>query len=250
MLKEHDVVTGEQQHTQHPHKHTQHQQLVDQNQPRTAAFYETKARKWETRGNWNKAQKQRAKAWKLDNPQYAASDAPLFYNNGVFLGYDHKPFTSGTSTAPSSSYTTPDATSFVNTGAYTTTAGSTYTPTPTTTTFVESGTNYYPVATPTTIPGGSKYETRALDYETRGKTAKALKNREKLARSHSHHHTNIPATERIRTYEQKAQKWEQRQNWNKAQKQRAKVWRIHNNMSSSVDAPLFYNNGVFLGYNA
>lgn len=56
---------------------------------RTPERYEQNALKWEQRGNWQKAQKNREKVWRLRNPQYGQQyNAPQFYENSRFLGYD------------------------------------------------------------------------------------------------------------------------------------------------------------------
>lgn len=56
---------------------------------RTPQRYEQNALKWEQRGNWTKAQKNREKVWRLQNPQYGAQyAAPQFYQNNRFLGYN------------------------------------------------------------------------------------------------------------------------------------------------------------------
>jgi tetratricopeptide (TPR) repeat protein len=55
---------------------------------RSVPIYEKQAVKWESRGNYNKAQKNREKAWRLNNPQYAGQQVPAFYNNNQFVGYN------------------------------------------------------------------------------------------------------------------------------------------------------------------
>jgi tetratricopeptide (TPR) repeat protein len=57
---------------------------------RTPERYEQNALKWEKRGNWQKAQKNREKVWRMQNPQYGAQyNAPNFYNSQhKFLGYN------------------------------------------------------------------------------------------------------------------------------------------------------------------
>jgi len=122
-----------------------------------------------------------------------------------------------------------------------------------------------------------KLEAKALDYERRGKTAKALKYREKASRLRS---GGLPAAGRVYTqttpsaftqttptafgqqgsqftpvrtadrYEQNALKWEQRGNWSKAQKNREKVWRLQNPQHGPEYAsPSFYDGqNKFLGY--
>lgn len=102
-----------------------------------------------------------------------------------------------------------------------------------------------------------KLETKALDYERRGKTAKALKCREKAARlrgTTSSQTGNLQTFQTNRTpqrYEQNALKWEQRGNWQKAQKNREKVWRLQNpQYGPQYAAPSFYDTqNRFLGYN-
>jgi hypothetical protein len=109
-----------------------------------------------------------------------------------------------------------------------------------------------------------KLEAKALDYERRGKTAKAQKYREKAARLRG---GNLPVSQTStvgttstpyftsfrtpQTYEQNALKWEQRGNWQKAQKNREKVWRLQNpQFPATYAAPNFYDsNNRFLGYN-
>lgn len=100
-----------------------------------------------------------------------------------------------------------------------------------------------------------KLEQKALVYEQKGKTAKAIKCREKAARLRAGH--TYPTTQQgfytTRTpqvYEQKAVTWEQRGNWNKAQKNREKVWRLQNpQYGAQYAAPQFYSQNRFLGYN-
>jgi len=57
---------------------------------RTPQRYEQNALKWEQRGNYTKAQKNREKVWRLQNPQYGPTyAAPTFYDNqNRFLGYN------------------------------------------------------------------------------------------------------------------------------------------------------------------
>lgn len=57
---------------------------------RTPDRYEQNALKWEQRGNYGKAQKNREKVWRLQNPQYGPTyAAPMFYDNqNRFLGYN------------------------------------------------------------------------------------------------------------------------------------------------------------------
>jgi len=56
---------------------------------RTPAQYETNALKWEQRGNYTKAQKNREKVWRLQNPTYGPNvAAPQFYQNNQFVGYN------------------------------------------------------------------------------------------------------------------------------------------------------------------
>jgi hypothetical protein len=107
-----------------------------------------------------------------------------------------------------------------------------------------------------------KLEQRALAYEQRGKTAKALKCREKAARLRANSGTSTatalgtptqPGFATYRTpqrYEQNALKWEQRGNYSKAQKNREKVWRLQNpQYGPTYAAPVFYSQNRFLGYN-
>jgi len=63
---------------------------------RTPQTYEQNALKWEQRGNWQKAQKNREKVWRLQNPQYGPTyAAPQFYDtNNRFLGYQQTQTTS------------------------------------------------------------------------------------------------------------------------------------------------------------
>jgi len=65
---------------------------------RTPQRYEQNALKWEQRGNWNKAQKNREKVWRMQNPQYTGM-APSFYSNNQFMGYNVASSNSST-TAP------------------------------------------------------------------------------------------------------------------------------------------------------
>jgi len=69
---------------------------------RTPAIYEQNALKWEQRGNWTKAQKNREKYWRMQNPQWNSYAAPQFYQQNRFLGYNQpygaqlqKPFNGG-----------------------------------------------------------------------------------------------------------------------------------------------------------
>jgi len=101
-----------------------------------------------------------------------------------------------------------------------------------------------------------KLEQRALAYEQKGKTAKAIKCREKAARLRTGTLTptsNQAGFATYRTpqrYEQNALKWEQRGNWTKAQKNREKVWRLQNpQYGAQYAAPQFYQNNKFIGYN-
>jgi len=118
-----------------------------------------------------------------------------------------------------------------------------------------------------------KYEARALEYERKGKTNKAIKNREKAAKLRQQQGNNFNTTGNTfagtgtglagtttatsaytqRTpamYETRALKWEQRGNYTKAQKNREKVWRLQNpQYINSTSAPTFYNNNQFVGYN-
>jgi len=57
---------------------------------RTPERYEQNALKWEQRGNYGKAQKNREKVWRLQNPQYGPTyAAPAFYDTqNRFLGYN------------------------------------------------------------------------------------------------------------------------------------------------------------------
>jgi len=120
-----------------------------------------------------------------------------------------------------------------------------------------------------------KYEQRALAYEQKGNTKKALKNREKAQQLRAHHAqstggtlsagsvpvvvtgapvvaTGAPVVRPVRTfqtYETNALKWEQRNNLAKAQKNREKAWRLNNpQYANNTLAPQFYDNGRFLGY--
>jgi len=112
-----------------------------------------------------------------------------------------------------------------------------------------------------------KLEAKALNYERKGKTAKAQKYREKAALARSKQagtgnvggntagstmgNTGYSSNRTPQVYEQNAQKWEQRGNTNKAQKNREKVWRLQNPaVPVTAAAPVFYdNNNQFLGYN-
>jgi len=110
-----------------------------------------------------------------------------------------------------------------------------------------------------------KLDAKALEYEQKGKTAKAIKYREKAAKMRANQAnqannnaggqsssttTFFSTTRSPQRYEQNALKWEQRGNWNKAQKNREKVWRMQNpQYGATYPAPAFYNNGQFLGYN-
>lgn len=63
-----------------------HQQTL-----RTPAMYEQRATKWEQRGNYTKAQKNRGKVWRMQNPMLAQQSlaTPQFYGtNNQFLGYN------------------------------------------------------------------------------------------------------------------------------------------------------------------
>jgi len=128
------------------------------------------------------------------------------------------------------------------------------------------------------------YETKALQYEQKGKAAKALKNRNKAARlrgnalgnTHGVGNTGfVPVvppmgttyapvgvggypgatttttttTRNFATYESKALRWEQRNNLTKAQKNREKAWRFNNPQYANMAAPQFYQNSRFIGYN-
>jgi len=56
----------------------------------TVERYENNALRWEQRGNFTKAQKNREKAWRLRNPQLPADyTAPNFYADNKFIGYDY-----------------------------------------------------------------------------------------------------------------------------------------------------------------
>jgi len=54
---------------------------------RSAAEYEAKAIKWEQRGDWTKAQKNREKVWRMNNKQLGNGPAPTFYRDNRFIGY-------------------------------------------------------------------------------------------------------------------------------------------------------------------
>lgn len=65
--------------------------LPQQQTLRTPAMYEQRATKWEQRGNYTKAQKNRGKVWRLQNPMLAQQSlaTPQFYGtNNQFLGYN------------------------------------------------------------------------------------------------------------------------------------------------------------------
>jgi len=120
-----------------------------------------------------------------------------------------------------------------------------------------------------------KLEQRAIAYEQKGKTAKAIKCREKAAKLRSQGAGNTGAyssgpmytttsttttntggstpfatTRTPQQYEQRALKWEQRNNMQKAQKNREKVWRLQNpQYGPQYSAPQFYNQNKFVGYN-
>lgn len=183
---------------------------------RTPARYEQNALKWEQRNNWTKAQKNREKVWRLNNPQYAtATPAPMFYQNNRFLGYN-VPIT-GTTTAGQP----------LSGGAA---RGGLFHRTP------------------------EKFEQKAAMYDQKGKTAKAQKCREKAMKLRQHQASGAtgmayPARTPGR-YEQNALKWEQRGNYTKAQKNREKIWRLNNPQYVNAAAPMFYdNNRQFVGYN-
>jgi len=53
----------------------------------TVSRYETNATKWEGKGNFKKAQKNREKVWKLNNPN-ANTAPPCFYQGNKFMGYN------------------------------------------------------------------------------------------------------------------------------------------------------------------
>jgi len=106
-------------------------------------------------------------------------------------------------------------------------------------------------------------EQRALNYEQKGKTAKALKCREKAARLRANGagaqtgtalgtptQTGFATYRTPQRYEQNALKWEQRGNYTKAQKNREKVWRLQNpQYGPQYAAPPLYNQNRFVGYN-
>jgi len=113
-----------------------------------------------------------------------------------------------------------------------------------------------------------KYEAKAITYEQKGKTNKAIKYREKAARLRANqgnqsnfgtaaiNSTAIPVGSTAYTqrtpamYETRATKWEQRGNFQKAQKNREKVWRLQNpQYMNTAAAPSFYSNNKFVGYN-
>jgi hypothetical protein len=101
-----------------------------------------------------------------------------------------------------------------------------------------------------------KLEQKALMAEQKGKTAKAIKYREKAARLRAGTApvSTTPGYTTYRTpqrYEQNALKWEQRGNYAKAQKNREKVWRLQNpQYGPQYAAPIFYSQNRFIGYNA
>lgn len=101
-----------------------------------------------------------------------------------------------------------------------------------------------------------KYEQKALAYEQKGKTNKAIKYREKAAKlrasqgQQSSFTTTTTTTRTPASYETRAVKWEQRGNYQKAQKNREKVWRLQNpQYVNAASAPSFYQNNKFVGYN-
>jgi len=68
-------------------------QLYNYNSQRTPADYEARALKWENRGNFQKAQKNREKVWRSQNPTLPLStNAPNFYSGGKFSGYGQNNF--------------------------------------------------------------------------------------------------------------------------------------------------------------
>jgi len=107
-----------------------------------------------------------------------------------------------------------------------------------------------------------KLEQKALAYEQKGKTKKALKCREKAAKLRANNGGNttgaglgagaggLTSNRTPQRYEQNATKWEQRGNYGKAQKNREKVWRLQNpQYGAGTPAPAFYQQNQFVGYN-
>jgi len=101
-----------------------------------------------------------------------------------------------------------------------------------------------------------KYEAKALKYEQKGNTTKALKMREKAQQLRGHQAVHGPQAQLPKTttrtytqYETKAVGWENRQNWAKAQKNREKAWRLQYPQHATATAPQFYQNNRFVGYN-
>lgn len=178
---------------------------------RTPATYERNALKWEQKNNWSKAQKNREKVWRMNNPQYSSAPAPAFYQNNQFVGYNVQPTTTGG---------LPLSTG----GAAGANKGGLFHRTP------------------------EKYEARAVEYDRKNKPKKAQKNREKAAKLRSKQ--GYTGSQRnAASYDKNAMKWESRGNWTKAQKNREKAWRLQNPQYNNTAAPAFYQQNRFVGYN-
>jgi len=105
-----------------------------------------------------------------------------------------------------------------------------------------------------------KYEQRALAYEQKGKTAKALKNREKAARLRQQQLSGQPSSSSMSNplqmlknperYDQKALKWQNKGNMTKAQKNRDKAARLRAEMATkNSGSPMMGNTMGTMGSN-